>query len=208
MNLAKGLERGTHKRRTEVIFDVMPDLPAGALSRPNIAGEVAGGMAAAATLAMPDERLAGACKNVYAIAVGMAEGAGAGQNTQAMVMTRAAREMTRLGEALGGNRDTFTGLAGMGDLIVTCTSPNSRNRRVGEGLGRGQTLEEVLAGMNQVAEGVKTTAAVPEIAATVGVSVPIAREVLGVLADGRTAKDAYRGLLRFAPGHEISGDSW
>jgi glycerol-3-phosphate dehydrogenase (NAD(P)+) len=128
VNLAKGLERGTHKRMTEVIFDAMPGHPAGPLSGPNIAGEVARGMAAAATLAMPDERLAGkladlfrtprfriysstdvvgvevagACKNVYAIAVGMADGAGAGENTKAMVMTRAAQEMTDSGKRSAG----------------------------------------------------------------------------------------------------------
>lgn len=234
VNLAKGLERGTHQRMTEVIAEVMPGHPAGALSGPNIAGEVAKGNAAAATLAMPDEGLssrladlfrtprfriysstdvvgveiAGACKNVYAIAVGMADGAAAGDNTKAMVMTRAAREMTRLGEALGGQRETFTGLAGMGDLLVTCTSPHSRNRRVGEGLGRGKTIVEVVAYMDQVAEGIATTPVVVDLAERLGVAVPIAREVLGVLTEGRTVQDAYRGLLRSAPGHEMAGDSF
>ena len=234
VNLAKGLERGTRKRMTEVIFDVMPGHPAGALSGPNIAGEVARGMAAAATLAMPDEHLASrladlfrtsrfrvysssdvigvevasACKNVYAIAVGMADGAAAGDNTKSMVMTRASREMSRLGEALGGQRETFSGLAGMGDLLVTCTSPHSRNRRVGEGLGRGARIEEIIADMDQVAEGISTTPVVVEIAEQLGVSVPIATEVLGVLTQGRTVGDAYRGLLRTTPGHETSGESF
>ena len=234
VNLAKGLERGTHKRMTEIIGEVLPGHPAGALSGPNIAAEVAAGMAAAATLAMPDPGLAGqlaelfhtsrfriysatdvigveiagACKNVYAIAVGMADGAGAGNNTKAMVMTRASREMGRLGEALGGNRETFAGLAGMGDLIVTCTSSNSRNRHVGEQLGKGLALADVLAGMHQVAEGVHTAPVLVDLADRVGVSVPIAREVLGVVAEGRTAQEVYRGLLRTTPGHEIEGDSW
>src|SRR5439155_3126116 len=108
--------------------------------------------------------VAGALKNVYAIAAGMGDGLGAGVNTKAMVMTRALREMTRLGEALGGQRDTFAGLAGMGDLIATCMSPLSRNRHVGEGLGRGEKIADVLAGMTQVAEGVKTAPALIELA--------------------------------------------
>jgi glycerol-3-phosphate dehydrogenase (NAD(P)+) len=190
-------------------------------------------MAAAATLAMPDPGLArqladlfhtsrfriysatdvigveiaGACKNVYAIAVGMADGAGAGNNTKAMVMTRASREMGRLGEALGGNRDT-AGLARMGDLIVTCTSSNSRNRHVGDQLGKGLVLADVLAGMHQVAEGVHTAPVLVDLADRVCVPVPIAREVLGVVAEKRTAQEVYRGLLRTTPGHEIEGDSW
>ncbi len=234
VSLVKGLERGSHKTMTQVIAEELPGHPAGALSGPNIAAEVASGMAAAATLAMPDQglaaqladlfrtnrfriysgddvigvELAGACKNVYAIAVGMADGAKAGANTKAMVMTRSGREMARLGEALGGRRDTFAGLAGIGDLIVTCTSRHSRNRHVGEGLGQGHTIADILAGMSQVAEGVTTTSVVVELADQVGVCVPIAREVLGVVEQGRTVKDAYRGLLRSAPGHETEGDSW
>jgi glycerol-3-phosphate dehydrogenase (NAD(P)+) len=155
---------------TQIIAEFLPGHPAGALSGPNIARDIMNGYAAAATIAMPDAgtaaqladlfrtqrfriysttdvigvELAGALKNVYAIAVGMADGAGAGENTKAMVMTRAAREMARLGEALGGDRETFAGLAGMGDLIVTCISPHSRNRHVGEELGRGRPLAEIL----------------------------------------------------------------
>ena len=234
VSLSKGLERGTHKTMTQVVSEELPGHPAGALSGPNIARDVARGLAAAATLAMPDRafaaqlaelfrtnrfriysatdvlgvEIAGACKNVYAIAVGMADGVEAGMNTKAIVMTRSGREMTRLGEALGGRRETFAGLAGMGDLIVTCTSPLSRNRHVGERLGRGETIEEVIAGMSQVAEGVATAPVVVELAEEVGVSVPIAREVLGVVRDNRTVHDAYRGLLRRQPGHEIEGDSW
>lgn len=234
VSLSKGLERGTRKTMTQVIADELPGHPAGALSGPNIAGEVARGMAAAATLAMPDQGLAaqladlfrtdrfriystddvvgveiaGACKNVYAIAVGMADGAQAGANTKAMVMTRSGREMTRLGEAMGGRRETFAGLAGMGDLIVTCTSRSSRNRHVGEELGQGRAIAEILAGMSQVAEGVATTPVVVALAEEVGAQVPIAREVLGVVQEGRTVRDAYRGLLRATPGHEIEGDSW
>lgn len=234
ISLSKGLERGTHKRMTEILQEVLPGHPAGALSGPNIASEVMNGYAAAATIAMPDESLAsqlaelfrtsrfriysttdvvgveiaGACKNVYAIAVGMADGAGAGDNTKAMVMTRAGREMARLGESLGGSRDTFAGLAGMGDLIVTCMSRHSRNRHVGEQLGKGTPIERVLAEMRQVAEGVATSRVVVELADHTGVEVPIAREVEAVVHHGATAKEAYRGLQRSEPGHEIRGPGW
>src|SRR5207302_9079471 len=104
------------------------------------------------TTAVIGVEVAGALKNVCAIAAGMGDGVGAGHNTKAMVITRSLREMTRLGEAFGGQRDTFSGLAGMGDLIVTCTSPLSRNRHVGEQLGAGRKIGEVLAAMTQVAE--------------------------------------------------------
>ena len=129
-------------------------------------------------------------RRVYS--AGMSDGVGAGFNTKAMVMTRALRELTRLGEALGGHRETFTGLAGMGDLTVTCMSPLSRNRHVGEELGRGRTIEEVLAGMTQVAEGVKATPVAVKLAAEAGVDVPIAQEVHGVLKGEATVFDAYR----------------
>jgi glycerol-3-phosphate dehydrogenase (NAD(P)+) len=116
--------------------------------------------------------------------------------------------MTRLGEALGGHHQTFTGLAGTGDLIVTCTSPASRNRRVGEGIGKGNTIDEVMAGMTQVAEGVKAVSAVMDVAARLGIDMPIAAEVDGVVNKGRTAEDAYRGLLKATPGHEVHGEGW
>jgi glycerol-3-phosphate dehydrogenase (NAD(P)+) len=152
--------------------------------------------------------VAGALKNIYAIAVGMADGAGAGENTKAMVVTRAAREMSRFGEAMGGHRDTFAGLAGYGDLIVTCTSPHSRNRKVGEALGRGRSLPEILAEMTQVAEGVKTTPVAIEMAEKHGIALPIAREVNAVLTGAATVYDAYRGLLRVPAGHEMRGNEW
>jgi glycerol-3-phosphate dehydrogenase (NAD(P)+) len=138
----------------------------------------------------------------------MGDGAGAGYNTKAMVITRAAREMTKFGEAIGGDPVTFSGLAGIGDLIVTCTSPASRNRRVGEELGTGKTIAEVLAGMNQVAEGVKTVSVVMDMAERLGIDMPIASEVHGVINQGNTADDAYRGLLRSTPGHEVHGEGW
>jgi glycerol-3-phosphate dehydrogenase (NAD(P)+) len=234
VSLVKGLELGSRKRMTEVIEDVLPGHPAGVLSGPNIANEIVRGYAAAATLAMPDHRsaqmlqgvvytsryrvytsedvvgveIAGAVKNVFAIAVGFGDGLGAGDNTRAMVITRSLHELTRLGVAMGGRAETFAGLAGMGDLIVTCTSPHSRNRHVGFELGRGKPLDEILASMNQVAEGVKTTAAVMKLAAERGIEMPIAREVDAVLNHRQPVEETYRGLLCVTPGHEVYGAAW
>ncbi len=234
VSLVKGLEQGSRLRMSQIVGQVLPGHPAGVLSGPNIAGEVAQGMAAAATIAMPDHgtaqllqnllhsrlfrvytgddvtgvELAGALKNVYALAVGIGDGLGAGDNTRAMVITRSLRELTRLGVAAGGRPETFAGLAGMGDLIVTCTSPRSRNRHVGIELGRGRDLKSVLASMNQVAEGVTTTGVIMKLAADLGVDLPIATEVDAVLNHGRPVADAYRGLLRRTPGHEIHGEAW
>jgi len=234
VSLVKGLEQGSRKRMTEIVDEVLPGHPAGVLAGPNIAREVVAGYAAAAVIAMPDPHLAaqlgelfrttyfriysssdvvgveiaGALKNVFAIAVGMGDGVGSGDNTRAMVITRSLREMTRLGTAVGGQAESFAGLAGMGDLVVTCTSKHSRNRHVGELIGRGVPLAEILAGMKQVAEGVKTASVVLKVAADVGVDVPIAREVDAVVNHGSTPERAYRGLLNEAPGHEVHGDSW
>ncbi|WIM92908.1 NAD(P)H-dependent glycerol-3-phosphate dehydrogenase [Actinoplanes oblitus] len=234
ISLVKGLEQGTRKRMTEVVAEVLPGHPAGVLSGPNIAREIARGYAAAATLAMPHHHtaqalqaifntgryrvytsddvigveIAGALKNVFAIAVGLGDGLGAGDNTRAMVITRSLHELTRLGTAVGGRPETFAGLAGMGDLIVTCVSPYSRNRHIGVELGRGRPLPEILAGMRQVAEGVRTTAAVTKLAAEQGVEMPIAHEVDAVLNHGQPVEQTYRGLLRVVPGHEFYGDTW
>ena len=234
VSLVKGLEQVSHLRMTQIVADVVPGHPAGVLAGPNIAKEVAAGYAAAAVIAMPDLELAGqlqelfrtaryriysttdvvgvevagALKNVFAIAVGMGDGLDAGDNTRAMVIARALREMTRLGEALGGDRETFPGLGGLGDLVVTCTSRYSRNRHVGELIGKGVSLPEILAGMKQVAEGVKAASVVMKLAADAGIDMPIAREVDSVLNHGASVESAYRGLLASAPGHEIYGDSW
>jgi glycerol-3-phosphate dehydrogenase (NAD(P)+) len=231
VSLVKGLEQGTNMRMSQIVDEVLPGHPAGILAGPNIAREVAEGYAAAAVLAMPDQNLAanlaqlfrtrrfrtytsddvvgvemaGALKNVYAIAVGMGYSIGIGENTRAMVMTRAVREMSKLGEAAGGHRDTFAGLAGMGDLIVTCTSQRSRNRHVGEQLGAGQQIDEIIASMNQVAEGVKAVSVIMEFAKDYGLSVPIAREVDAVINHSATPEEAYRGLAAEKPGHEVHG---
>jgi glycerol-3-phosphate dehydrogenase (NAD(P)+) len=234
VSVVKGLEQGTNMRMSQIVDEVLPGHPAGILAGPNIAREVAEGYAAAAVLAMPDQHLAahlaqlfrtkrfrvyttddvlgvemaGALKNVYAISVGMGYSLGIGENTRAMVIARSVREMAKLGEAMGGHRDTFSGLAGMGDLIVTCTSPSSRNRRVGEELGAGKPIDEIIASMNQVAEGVKAASVVMEFADTYGLNMPIAREVDAVINHGSTAEQAYRGLAAETPGHEIHGSGF
>jgi glycerol-3-phosphate dehydrogenase (NAD(P)+) len=231
VSLVKGLEQGTNKRMSQIVDEILPGHPAGILAGPNIAREVAEGYAAAAVLAMPDQHLAanlaelfrtrrfrtyttddvvgvemaGALKNVYAIAVGMGYSLGIGENTRAMVMTRAVREMSKMGEAAGGHRDTFAGLAGIGDLIVTCTSQRSRNRHVGEQLGAGTSIDEIIASMNQVAEGVKAASVIMEFAEQYGLSMPIAREVDAVINHGATPEGAYRGLAAEKPGHEVHG---
>ncbi|OBB40501.1 NAD(P)H-dependent glycerol-3-phosphate dehydrogenase [Mycobacterium sp. 852002-51961_SCH5331710] len=231
VSLVKGLEQGTNFRMSQVVAEVLPGHPAGILAGPNIAREVAEGYAAAAVLAMPDQQLAadlarlfrtkrfrtyttddvvgvemaGALKNVYAIAVGMGYSLGIGENTRAMVMARAIREMSKLGEATGEHRDTFAGLAGIGDLIVTCTSQRSRNRHVGEQLGAGKPIDEIISSMNQVAEGVKAASVIMEFADQYGISMPIAREVDSVVNHGSTVEEAYRGLMVEKPGHEVHG---
>jgi glycerol-3-phosphate dehydrogenase (NAD(P)+) len=231
VSLSKGLERGTAKRMTQVIDDVLPGHPVGVLAGPNLAREVLAGYAAAAVIAMADEHVArslqslfvsrvfrvytnadvlgcelgGALKNVIAIAAGMAEGLGVGDNTRAMVITRGLAEITRLGLAMGADQRTFAGLSGLGDLMATCMSPLSRNRTVGERLARGQSLDQITSEMKMVAEGIKTCHVVLELADRYGVDMPIVREVDGVVNEGRGAIDAYRGLIRIAPTSEIHG---
>lgn len=221
VSLSKGLEQGTRLRMTQVLEAELPGHPCGVLTGPNLAKEILAGGAAASVIAMDDGviaealqdvfasdgyrvytnldvigcEVAGALKNVIAIASGMADGLGTGDNTRSAVITRGLAELTRLGCAMGGQQATFAGLAGMGDLIATCISLQSRNRYVGEQLGRGRTIEEVIKEMRMVAEGVKTSKVVMELAHEHGVSMPIAREVHRVVHEGGTAVEAYRGLL-------------
>jgi glycerol-3-phosphate dehydrogenase (NAD(P)+) len=229
VSLTKGFERGTLLRMTEVVKEVLPGRPAAALSGPNIAKEIMAGFAAASVIATEDLSVAsalqdvlrrglfriytnhdvvgcevgGALKNVVAIAAGMAEGLGVGDNTRAMVITRGLAELTRLGLAMGGEEQTFAGLAGMGDLMVTCISRHSRNRFVGEQLGKGRPLEEILGEMTMVAEGVKTASLVMELAGKHGgVELPICSRIEGVVAGTQTVLEAYEGLMQMAPGHE------
>jgi glycerol-3-phosphate dehydrogenase (NAD(P)+) len=229
VSLTKGFERDTYLRMTDVIKDVLPGRPAAALTGPNIAKEIMAGYAAASVIATEDLSVAaalqgvlrrglfriytnhdvvgcevgGALKNVIAIAAGMAQGLGVGDNTRSMVITRGLAELTRLGVAMGGDPLTFSGLAGMGDLMVTCISPHSRNRHVGEQLGKGQSLEEILSEMTQVAEGVKTASLVMELAErSGGIELPICSRIQGVVTGRLTVSDAYEGLMHTAPGHE------
>jgi glycerol-3-phosphate dehydrogenase (NAD(P)+) len=228
VSLTKGLEQGSHKRMTELIAEELPGAHAGVLAGPNLAREILDGYAAAAVLVLADvdetRRLAqvlrarlfrvyvgedpvgvelcGAGKNVIAIAAGMADGLGTGDNTRALTISRGVNELTRLGVAMGGDQRTFAGLAGMGDIMATCISPLSRNRTVGVEIGRGRTVEEVIASMNQVAEGVKTARAIIELADEHEVAMPICAEVDAVVNEGRTAREAFRGLLRVEHDHE------
>jgi glycerol-3-phosphate dehydrogenase (NAD(P)+) len=228
LSLAKGLEPETKLRPTEVIAECLPGHSVGLLAGPNIAGEVADGLAAAAVVAISDASVAtalqplfssrmfrvyrntdllgaelgGVLKNIIAIAAGMADGLGVGVNTRATVVARGLAEITRLGVAMGAHASTFAGLTGLGDLMATCMSPASRNRRVGERLARGETLDEVLDDMNQVAEGVKTAHSVLELAEANDVEVPICSEVAAVVNAGRTPAQAYRGLRKMDTGSE------
>ena len=221
---SKGIEEGSLLRLSQVLAQELPagrGRRTGALSGPSFAAEVARGDPTAVVVSGPDAaaarrvqealssgnlrvyrngdlagvELAGALKNVVAIATGIAEGIGFGANTRAALITRGMAEITRLGTALGGQAATFAGLAGMGDLILTCTGNLSRNRSVGLEVGRGRRLEEVLAGMRMVAEGVATTRAAVALAARQGVEMPIARKVHEVLFEGRPAREAVSDLL-------------
>jgi glycerol-3-phosphate dehydrogenase (NAD(P)+) len=231
LSLSKGLEQGTRLRMTEVIAQEVPGRPVGVLTGPNLAKEILAGHAAASVVAMADDRVAfavqdviatrlfrvytnhdvvgcevgGALKNVIAIASGMADGLGTGDNTRSAVITRGLAELARLGAAMGGEAQTFAGLAGMGDLVATCISTQSRNRHVGEQLGQGRTIDEIIADMNMVAEGVKTSKVVMELAAELGVELPISEQVHAVCHEGATALDAYAGLLRRDHRREMHG---
>ena len=228
VSLTKGLEHSTGMRMTEIINEVFPGYLAGVLTGPNLAREIMAGQAAASVIAMDDEAIAhqlqtvfrsglfrvytnddvigcelgGVLKNIIAIAVGMGDGQGAGDNTRSALITRGLAEVTRLGVAMGGQAETFAGLAGMGDMIATCTSSQSRNRHVGVELGKGRNIEEIIEQMVMVAEGVKSAPAVIALADKYQIEMPIARDVYRVVYEGGTARQAYRGLLRVAPGAE------
>jgi glycerol-3-phosphate dehydrogenase (NAD(P)+) len=234
VSLSKGVEQSTHLRMTEVVADVLPQHPRdriGVLTGPNLAREVAEGQPAASVVAFEDRaiaaelqqlfmtrtfrvytnpdvvgcEIAGALKNVIAIAAGIAAGLGYGDNTKAGLITRGLAELARLGVALGGEPLTFSGLAGMGDLVATCTSDKSRNRRVGVELGRGRTLDDIVSETNMVAEGVKSTAAVLAIASEHGVDMPIAAMVGSVLYDGARPADLVPSLMLREAKAELDG---
>jgi glycerol-3-phosphate dehydrogenase (NAD(P)+) len=228
ISLTKGLEAGTELRMTEIVEEVLPGHPVGVLTGPNLAREIIGGQAAASVMAMEDEiivralqklfhsglfrvytntdlvgcELGGVLKNIIAIAVGMGDGQGAGDNTRSALITRGLAEITRLGVAMGGRPETFAGLAGMGDLIATCTSPQSRNRHVGYELGKGRSLDEIISEMLMVAEGVKSAGTVVALGQRFGVEMPITNDVYSVLQGERSPRQAFRGLLKSIVGSE------
>ena len=221
-SVAKGIENETLLRPTEIIRDVLKDeRPLAVLSGPSIAPEIAEGLPATVTVAScppdlaekiqqaiarphfrvytnPDligVELAGATKNVIAIAAGVLDGLQLGDNAKAALLTRGLAEITRLGLAAGGKSETFSGLAGMGDLVTTCFSPVGRNRSFGEQIGRGMSIADALGATNSVVEGVATTKSLLHLAEKLGVEMPIARAVHRVLFDGQAPRDAIHKLM-------------
>jgi len=231
VSLTKGLEETTLARMTEIVAECWPGRSVGVLTGPNLAGEILAGQPAASVVASVDAALArelqrlfgsrslrvytnhdvvgcevaGAAKNVMAIACGMAVGLGLGDNTRGALVTRALAEMARLGVALGGEPLTFSGLAGLGDLVATCTSRRSRNFAVGVALGEGRRLAEVLAGARTVAEGVRTCRPLVELARRHGVEVPVAEQVVAVCHGGRSPRDSLPLLMHRAAKSEFEG---
>jgi len=224
LSLTKGIEQGTLATMTQIVKETSPgrdESVVGVMTGPNLASEVAAGQPTASVIAMADREtarnlqdvfmgptfrvythddvvgceLGGALKNVMAIASGMSDGLGFGDNTRATLMTRALAELTRLGVALGGRPSTFAGLTGMGDLIATCISTASRNHQVGFGLASGKTLNEVVTEMRMVAEGVKTTRAVLDLAERNEIEMPIASHVGYVLYEGLDRSEAVLRLM-------------
>jgi glycerol-3-phosphate dehydrogenase (NAD(P)+) len=221
VSVTKGLDKETGRRMTEVAQGFLRHGPVAALSGPSHAEEVARGIPTAVVIACADParavalqklfmspafrvytsddvigvELGGALKNVIAVAAGVSDGIGFGDNTKAALITRGLAEITRLGAALGAHPATFAGLSGMGDLVVTCTSRHSRNRAVGERLGRGEKIESILKSMEQVAEGVWTCATALRLAREHKVDVPITEEVDAVVHKGKNPKHAVQALL-------------
>jgi glycerol-3-phosphate dehydrogenase (NAD(P)+) len=221
VSATKGIETGTLSRMTEVAARETPGHPLAVVSGPSFALEVAQGqpttvVVAAADLSVAEAvqrvlssrtfrayssddvvgvEVAGALKNVIAIAAGIIDGLGYGHNTVAALITRGLAEMTRLAVALGGRADTLSGLAGLGDLVLTCTGALSRNRRVGQALGAGRTLAEAVSGTNMVAEGVRTTLAACALSDRAAIEMPIARQMQAVLYEGKPPRDAVEELM-------------
>ncbi|MFM1989271.1 MAG: Glycerol-3-phosphate dehydrogenase [Pseudomonadota bacterium] len=227
--LCKGLEAGTALLPQEVIAEAWPQAACGALSGPSFAQEVAAGLPVALTVAsrrpevaqaavdafhhgaariyrsadVVGVEVAGALKNIMAIATGISDGLGLGLNARAALLTRGLAEIGRFGAALGAQPETFMGLAGVGDLVLTCTGDLSRNRRVGLALARGETLDAILASLGHVAEGVACCRAVLGVAGRLGVELPITEAVGAVLFEGRPARDAVAALLAREPKAEF-----
>jgi glycerol-3-phosphate dehydrogenase (NAD(P)+) len=233
ISLMKGIELGTCRRMSEVVQETcgVPDSRIAVLCGPNLAREIATGQPAAAVAACVDEEtarrvqaacmtpyfrvytnrdvvgceLGGAVKNVVALCVGIAVGLGFGDSTRALLITRGLAEIARLGAALGADEHTFAGLAGLGDLVATCSSPLSRNRTFGENLGRGMTLEQVIAVTKQTAEGVKSSEAALELARKHNVEMPITEMVAAVMHHGMSIEEAMLKLMSRTPKPERYG---
>ncbi len=220
-SITKGIENGSLLRPSEVLRDLLGPIPVAALSGPNIGPELARRLPATAVVAGEDEslarfiqeafatdwfrvytnvdlvgvELAGAVKNVIALAAGAVDGLGAGCNAKAALLTRGIAEIARLGDALGARRETFAGLAGLGDLVTTCISPVGRNRSTGERIGRGETVEHILQTTTSVVEGLATTKSVMQLAERHGVEMPITAAIHAVLFEGRDVRDAITDLM-------------
>ncbi|MEN8151030.1 MAG: NAD(P)H-dependent glycerol-3-phosphate dehydrogenase [Planctomycetota bacterium] len=229
LSLSKGIEVKTLLRPTQILREVLGRRKYGALVGPSHAEEVARGLPAAVVIGATDEEFAKACqetvstssfraytttdtvgvelssalKNVLAIAAGIVDGFELGDNAKAALLTRGMVEMARLGVALGANRQTFSGLAGIGDIITTCVSPHGRNRAVGERIGRGERVRDILDSMTMVAEGVPTTKAVVKLAKRHGIEMPIAEQIHRVLFHGKSPKNAVRDLMLRTPKSEV-----
>lgn len=222
LSATKGFDEATHERMTDLLIAIWGVAAPAVLSGPSIAPETARGVPTAVTIASTDETVAGpfqelftgdtfraytsddvqgvelggAFKNIIAIAAGVCDGLAFGHNAKAALITRGLAEMTRLGVSLGAHPQTFYGLSGIGDLMVTCMSPQSRNRTVGERLGRGETLEQILDGMEQVAEGLWTCATALALAREVNVAVPVMEQVDAILHHGQHPRAAVLELMR------------
>lgn len=221
VSLSKGLEVGSMLRMSQVANEVMPGHPVAVLTGPNLASEISVGQPAASVVAIDDAviatalqelfssptfrvytnpdvvgcEIAGVVKNVIAIASGIAMGMGFGDNTRATLITRGLAEMTRLAEAIGGQSESLSGLAGVGDLIATCSSTSSRNTTVGMRLGQGEALDHIISSTKMVAEGVKSSASVLQLAQQYGVEMPITEQVVAVCHHGVPAAEALLNLM-------------
>jgi glycerol-3-phosphate dehydrogenase (NAD(P)+) len=229
LSCTKGIEKESGMRMTEIMHEVLPQQPTAVLSGPNHAEEISRRLAAAAVIGSNDAAAAqrlqlfftlpwfrsytsddvvgiewgGAVKNIFAIAAGISEGLGLGDNARAALVTRGLAEMTRLGMAAGGRFETFQGLSGVGDLIVTCYSSHSRNNRVGNLLGRGDKLDDIVAGMNMVAEGIPNTESIYLAARRFGVRTPIIDQIYAILYQKKPCKEALSELLSRDPRPEM-----
>jgi len=226
----KGLEQGSYHLLHEVVADVLGNsIPMAVISGPSFASEVAKGLPTAVTVASLDGKFAkdivrafhsgtfrayttddvigveigGALKNVLAIAAGISDGLGFGANARSALATRGLVEMVRLGMALGGRRETLMGLSGLGDLILTCTDNQSRNRRLGLALGQGMTVEQALQSIDQVIEGAQTAREVYALAHSLGIDMPIVDQVYAVLYENLAPRDAVNLLLKRSQKHEV-----